>query len=179
MVGTRVRVHGAGGFGPGTLAEYIRVPLKACAPVPESLDDETAAGLGMAAITAIEALQRADLQPAPAHSAQARSSPAAETSGVFRPSVRTPSSTWVETDGATHSTTPSTSSSTRSGDLTPHRHWPGSPWGRYVSVGSAAGATASVDAGAIRRRQGLLLGFSMTQLALGDVRTGYQLRQWP
>ena len=63
-VGTRVRVSVPGGFVDGTLAEYVVAPDAACLPVPDALDDDPAAAVGVVGISALIGLRdEAALRP--------------------------------------------------------------------------------------------------------------------
>ncbi|WP_216905454.1 quinone oxidoreductase family protein [Nocardia noduli] len=194
LLGSRVRVHGAGGFGPGTLAEFIRVPWQACAPVSEGLDDITAAALGMVSITALEVLRRTDLragdtvlvlgatgavgratiQIARAFDAgriiaAGRDSAALSTVGADA-TVDLGRDGWHTTVGGPVDVVIDSLWGAYAAPAMAHL----ATGGRYMSVGSAAGATTPIDAGVLRRRRGSLLGFSMTQLGLDDVRDSYR-----
>ncbi|MFC1400784.1 MULTISPECIES: zinc-binding alcohol dehydrogenase family protein [Streptacidiphilus] len=62
--GTRVRVSVPGGFVDGTLAEYLTAPDAACLPVPDALDDDLAAAVGVVGISALIGLRdEAALRP--------------------------------------------------------------------------------------------------------------------
>ena len=62
--GTRVRVSVPGGFVDGTLADYVVAPDAACLPVPDALDDDTAAAIGVVGISALIGLRdEAALRP--------------------------------------------------------------------------------------------------------------------
>jgi NADPH:quinone reductase-like Zn-dependent oxidoreductase len=62
--GQRVRFLVQGGFARGTLARYAVVGEDACVPVPDGLDDVTAAAIGVVGVSALAALRdRARLQP--------------------------------------------------------------------------------------------------------------------
>ncbi|WP_037605982.1 quinone oxidoreductase family protein [Streptacidiphilus rugosus] len=62
--GTRVRVAVPGGFVDGTLAELVSVPDQACLPVPDGLDDDLAAAVGVVGVSALTALRdEAGLRP--------------------------------------------------------------------------------------------------------------------
>jgi NADPH:quinone reductase-like Zn-dependent oxidoreductase len=62
--GTRVRVAVPGGFVDGTLAELVAVPDDACLPLPDGLDDDLAAAVGVVGVSALLALrEEAGLRP--------------------------------------------------------------------------------------------------------------------
>ncbi|WP_052441564.1 quinone oxidoreductase family protein [Streptacidiphilus anmyonensis] len=62
--GTRVRVAVPGGFVDGTLAELVSVPDDACLPLPDGLDDDLAAAVGVVGVSALLALrEEAALRP--------------------------------------------------------------------------------------------------------------------
>lgn len=56
-VGTRVRAAVPGGFVSGTLAELVAAPTAACVPLPDGLDDELAAAVGIVGVSALIALR--------------------------------------------------------------------------------------------------------------------------
>ncbi len=62
--GTRVRVSVPGCFVDGTLAEYVVAPDVACVPIPDQLDDDLAAAIGVVGISALIGLRdEAALRP--------------------------------------------------------------------------------------------------------------------
>lgn len=56
-VGTRVRVAVPGGFVSGTFAELVAAPAAACVPLPDELDDDLAAAVGIVGVSALIALR--------------------------------------------------------------------------------------------------------------------------
>jgi NADPH:quinone reductase-like Zn-dependent oxidoreductase len=63
-IGTRVRVAVPGGFVSGTFAELVAAPAAACVPLPDGLDDDLAAAVGIVGVSALIALRdRAALGP--------------------------------------------------------------------------------------------------------------------
>ncbi|MEY9874499.1 NADPH:quinone reductase-like Zn-dependent oxidoreductase [Streptacidiphilus sp. MAP12-33] len=62
--GTRVRVAVPGGLVDGTLAEYVLAPDQTCVPLPDGLDDDLAAAVGVVGVSALLALRdEAALRP--------------------------------------------------------------------------------------------------------------------
>jgi NADPH:quinone reductase-like Zn-dependent oxidoreductase len=62
--GTRVRVAVPGGFVDGTFAELVSAPDAVCVPLPDGLDDDLAAAVGIVGVSALIALrEEAALRP--------------------------------------------------------------------------------------------------------------------
>jgi NADPH:quinone reductase-like Zn-dependent oxidoreductase len=204
-VGTRVRVAVPGGFVDGTFAELVSAPDAVCVPLPDGLDDDLAAAVGIVGISALIALrEEAGLRPdesvlvlgatgglgrALVHLARELGAGRVVAAGRDRARLDT-------LDGTADATLlleadPSDPAAfaallEKAGgpvdvvmDLLWGPYAPGAlaslrPGGRYVNLGQTAGATAAVDAGALRHAHVRLTGFSAATLPPDRVVAAYR-----
>ncbi|WP_042380309.1 quinone oxidoreductase family protein [Streptacidiphilus melanogenes] len=204
--GARVRVAVPGGFVDGTLAELVSVPDEACLPLPDGLDDDLAAAVGVVGVSALLALrEEAGLRPgesvlvlgatgalgqAVVQLARALGADPVVAAGrnpdrlkalgdaadftlllEDGPSALDPASlaeAVAEVGGAVDVVV----------DLLwgPHARLAQAalrPAGRWVNLAQSAGASAELDAAALRHRHLRLSGFSATALPADRIATAY------
>lgn len=194
-VGRRVRVQAAGGFVDGTLAQRIVVDSSACAPVPEGLPDPVAAAIGVVGASAYLALRTARLQPGESVLVAGANGPfgrafvqCARIQGAGRVvgAARAPESLAAQAVIDLTRDDLAAQLDQRGGpvDIAVDPLWGPyvhpllaclAPGGRYLSVGSAAGAASEVSGARLRANRLSITGFTGTTAPVDDVTRAYEV----
>jgi NADPH:quinone reductase-like Zn-dependent oxidoreductase len=201
--GTRVRVTVPGGFVDGTLAELVSVPDDACVPLPDALDDDLAAAIGVVGVSALLALrEEAALAPGESvlvlgatgalgqtlvHLARALGADRVVAAGRSADRLKAlgdaVDATLLLDPDATTAPTPDTLAALGGPvDVVADLLWGAHtrlaqaalrPGGRWVNLAQSAGASATLDAAALRHRHLRVSGFSGTALTAAQVTAAY------